>query len=131
MENGNVFGKIVEFITGFIKKDGTTSGAALPDLSSIKLPDAITHGQFGELISLLKGFLGSGEGKAVEINTRNHLSAAVTEAEKAGVSVGWVKIKELITDKRAQEFIQPLLGYAVKNQEQFGSVIQLFVGGKQ
>ncbi|GHU65734.1 hypothetical protein FACS1894184_02130 [Clostridia bacterium] len=126
MDNENFIGKIVDFIGGLLKGNG--AGGANGGVSGLKLPDSVTHAEFGEVVGLLKGFLGSSDIQTVTVETRNHLSATVVEAEKQGVELGWVKLKTLIGDTRAQELVQPLLSFAFKHQEKFASVLKIFTG---
>ncbi|MDR1600158.1 MAG: hypothetical protein LBS11_09890 [Oscillospiraceae bacterium] len=125
MDNGNFFGRIVEYIGGLVK--GNAGGGS--GLSGLRLPESVTRLEFDEVIALLKKFLCSGEAQSASVEARNHLSAAILEAERSGFQDGWAKLKTLIGDARAREIVQPLLAFVFKRQDEFSTALRIFVGG--
>ncbi|MDR2656936.1 MAG: hypothetical protein LBB86_03815 [Oscillospiraceae bacterium] len=128
MDNENLIGKIVDFFGRLIKGDSAETFSSAGELSSLKLPDTVAQSDFSEIIGLLKSFLSSSEIQSVAVETRNHLSAVVVEAEKSGVEAGWPKLKGLIGSPRAGELVQPLLAFAFKHQGKFASVLNILMG---
>ncbi|MDR1262235.1 MAG: hypothetical protein LBK46_01950 [Oscillospiraceae bacterium] len=128
MDNENLIGKIVDFFGGLIKGNSADAFNDAGELSGLRLPDTVTPSDFSEIIGLLKSFLSSSEIQSVAVETRNHLSAAVVEAEKSGAEAGWTKLKGLIGSTRAEELVQPLLAFAFKHQGKFASVLKTLMG---